>query len=153
MKEAEVLIQSIDFNLEVVKLYRQLYTLYGNIGDNDKLVFYQRKYIYLKDSIYSKDLTNNLMRIQSEYLKRENTARLSSQQQALELKNRVILVQNWIGILCGVVTVLLICIVYILYKVSCQRKQANQLLQKRVAERMKEQEGSHKHLQAISEDV
>lgn len=151
LKEAEFLIHSIEYNLEVLELYKQLYILYRSTGNIDKLNLYQSRYIHLKDSVYNQDLTNNLMRIQSEHLERANSARLFSQKQALVLKDKVLLRQRWLSIFAAVVAVLLTFTLYMLLKVFYQRNQAGQLLQERVAERIREQEISHKHLQVTFE--
>jgi hypothetical protein len=110
------------------------------------MALYQKKYIQLKDSVYNEKYTNNLMRVQAEYLEHENKARLAAQQQMLDLKDKIIVRQNLLNILVGMAAILLISIVFVLYQNNKQRKKANQLLDKKVAERTRELESSYNQL-------
>ncbi len=152
LKEAKALLSKTSYSLEAIKLYKQFFSLYEQKGDIKNMTFYQRKYIQLKDSVYNEDFTNSLMRVQAEYLERENRTRIAAQQQMLELKNKVIVRQRWLTILAGIGAVLLIAIVYVLYKSNLQRKAANQLLDRRVEERTRELGASYAHLQKTLEE-
>ena len=50
-----------------------------------KVEFYQSKYITLKDSIYNKELTTNLMKIEAEHLEKENKEKIEFQNRILAL--------------------------------------------------------------------
>lgn len=149
---AEGLVSGTPYNLELIKLYEQFFSLYSKTGDIKKMTVYQEKYIQLKDSIYSDALTNNLMKVQAEFLEKENKARIESQEQTLKLKDEVITRQIWLNVLAGVAAILLIIIVYMLYKSNIQRKAANELLDQRVVERTKELEISYEHLRKTLEE-
>lgn len=144
--EAEKLVNKTGYDLEVVKLYEQFFRLYEKVGSQQKMVLYQKKYIQLKDSVYNEKYTNNLMRVQAEYLEHENKTRLAAQQQMLDLKDKIIVRQNLLNVLTGIAAILLILIVCILYRNNKQRKIANQLLDQKVKERTRELESSYNQL-------
>lgn len=146
LAEAERLIPKTSYNLEVISLYRQLVSLCERKGNLNAQTFYQRKYIHLKDSIYNEDYTNGLMRVQAEYLEHENKTRLAAQQQMLDLKDKIIVRQNLLNLLAGIAAILLILIVWILYRNNKQRKITNQLLDQKVKERTRELESSYNQL-------
>lgn len=150
--EAEKLVPETSYEGETINLYRQFFLLYEKTGNLKKMALYQEKYIQLKDSVYSEDYTNSLMRVQAEYLERENKTKVAAQQQMLDLKDEIIMRQNWLNILAGVVATLLVCIVYVLYKSNMQRKIANQLLDEKVTERTKELEASYNQLRKKLEE-
>jgi tetratricopeptide (TPR) repeat protein len=144
--EAEKVANKTAYDLEAIKLYEQFFRLYEKLGNQQKMALYQKKYIQLKDSVYNEKYTNNLMRVQAEYLEHENKARLAAQQQMLDLKDKIIVRQNLLNILVGMAAILLISIVFVLYQNNKQRKKANQLLDKKVAERTRELESSYNQL-------
>jgi tetratricopeptide (TPR) repeat protein len=152
LKEAERLVPSIPYNLEVIKLYKSFISLHERTGNRRQIVAYQTKYIQLKDSIYNESYTNSLMRVQAEYMERENKNRIASQQQMLDLKDEIIVRQNSLIILAGMVSILLIFIAYVLCKSNMQRKRANQSLDQKVAERTKELESSYNQMRKKLEE-
>lgn len=80
LKEAEFLINSgSPFNREIIELYKLMITVYKRSKDFEKVMHYQSKYISLKDSIYSKELTTNLMKLETDFVERENIAKIASQ--------------------------------------------------------------------------
>jgi C4-dicarboxylate-specific signal transduction histidine kinase len=138
--------KDVSLNRERIALYFRFSTLYKRKDDYDKQAFYQEKYIQLKDSIFSDQLTNNLMRIESEYQEWKNKTQLTSQGQLLDLKNEVISRQNLLNILAGVIAALLVVLVFALWKSNQQRKLANRKLDLKVQERTLELESSHRAL-------
>lgn len=152
LREAENLVPDASYNLEVIKLYKQFFILYERKGNIKQMVFYQKKYIALKDSVYNESYTNGLMRVQAEFLERENNARLAIQQQNLELKDKIIVRQNWLNILAGVTAMLLFLVVYFLYRRNKQRRIANRLLGQKIAARTSELESSYSELRKRLEE-
>jgi tetratricopeptide (TPR) repeat protein len=146
LREAEKLVPEASYNLEVIKLYKQFSTLYEKMGNERQMVFYQKKYITLRDSVYNENYTNGLMRVQADYLERENKEKIASQQEALNLKDEIIVRQRLLSILVVISSLLLIFLVYVLYKNNKQRKIANQLLDQKVMERTEELESSYRRL-------
>jgi C4-dicarboxylate-specific signal transduction histidine kinase len=148
LNEAEVLIdQGVPYNLELIKIYKALYTLYEDSNDFQKVAQYQQKYIQLKDSIYNEELTRNLMRVEGEYLERENTAKIEAQNEILTLNEAIIFRQRLVTIFVGIAAVLLVALTIVLYKHNQRRRLANQLLEIRVRERTRELEQNRDSLQ------
>jgi tetratricopeptide (TPR) repeat protein len=140
--EVEPIMERTTFDYDQMLLCKNVFSLYKKTGNDKKRAFYQEKCIQLVDSI-NNQLTNNLMKIESEYLERKNKARIAEQEQLLALKDQVIWWQNALNVLIGVITVLLIALLYILYRSNRQRKSANQLLDLKVKERTAALESSH----------
>ena len=123
------------FNLELVKIYNELFQLYEKLGDYKKVAFYQSKYIHLNDSIYSEEVTTNLMKVEAEYLERKNNAKIDTQEKILALQNDVIVRQRLINIFAtspqSYLSFLLLC----WYKMSNRRNVLNISLELKVKER------------------
>jgi hypothetical protein len=153
LSEAEELIKKgSQFNLELIKIYSSFFQYYLEQGDFKKTAFYQNKYIQLKDSIYNEELTTNLMRIEADYVQRENEAKITSQNQVILLKEEVIRRQNLLNASVSVIAVVLIVLAIVLLKNNKQRKMINELLELRVKERTKELELNRNELQrSVSE--
>ena len=146
LKSVEPMAKDVSLNRERIALYFRFSTLYKRKDDYDKQAFYQEKYIQLKDSIFSDQLTNNLMQIESDYQEWKNKTQLLAQGQLLDLKNEVISRQNLLNILAGVIAVLLVVLVFALWKSNQQRTVANRKLDQKVQERTLELESSHRAL-------
>ena len=133
LKENEGLIQSsLDYNDTIIELYIQLYKLFSKANNFEKVAFYQAKYISLKDSIYSKERTANLMKIEAEHLEKENKAKIESQAKILALNEEVILRQKYLNVVIGLVALLLVALATVLVKINNQTRRLNQLLDKKV---------------------
>ena len=136
LSEAESIIQqSPPFGLELIQQYAKFSTFYKKNGSDKRRAFCQEKYIQLMDSIYNQRLTSNLMKIESEYLERSNKVRITEQEELLVLKDQVIARQKTFNILTGIMTALLVALLYVLYRSNLQRKSANRLLDQKVKER------------------
>ena len=141
LKENEGLIQSsLDYNDTIIELYIQLYKLFSKANNFEKVAYYQAKYISLKDSIYSKVRTANLMKIEAEHLEKENKEKIESQGKILALNDEVILRQKYLNVVIGLVALLLVALATVLIKVNNQTRRLNQLLDKKVKERTQELE-------------
>jgi tetratricopeptide (TPR) repeat protein len=152
LAEAESIMEESPFAYELIDLYSRLFSLHKKTGNKRKMAFYQEQYIELKDNIYNEVLTNNLMKIESDYLERANKARITAQEQLLVLKDQVIRWQNALNVLIGIITILLVSLLYILYRSNRQRKSANQLLDLKVKERTAALESSHLALKQSLEE-
>ena len=136
LEEAELLIASgLPYNNEIIKIYAQLFSLYIKSADFEKVAFYQNKYITLKDSIYNKELTTNLMKVEAEHLEKENKAKIEFQNRILALNEQVISGQKIANASVGTVAFLLIILAILLAKNNRQKKLANHLLDEKVKER------------------
>src|SRR6188768_4073670 len=100
----------------------------------------------MKDIVSNDIQTNNLMRLHTEAVEKENKTQLTSQEQSLQLKAQIIKTQLGIIILIGTTVVLLIVLIYVLTKIFLQRRDANYLLNKKVVERSVELLRNHEKL-------
>jgi nitrogen-specific signal transduction histidine kinase len=96
----------------------------------------------LKNDIYSEEVTARLTQSESEYLERENRARIETQNQVLILKEQVIQRQQTINILAIAISIVSIILVFVFLRSNKQRKFINELLDKKVIERTRELERS-----------
>lgn len=135
LSEAESIMKTVPFDSESMGLYYRFFSFYKKTTNKKKLVFYQERYIKLHDDILSKTLVNNLMKIESEYLERDNKGKIAEQEQLLVLQDQVIKRINVFNILVIVMTVLLALLLYVLYRSNIEKKLASQLLEQRVRER------------------
>lgn len=138
LKEAEKLIkEGVPYNLEVIKIYAQFLKVYSLTKNYKEAAYYQQKYIQLKDSIYSEELTANLMKVEAEYQERENKAKITSQNYLLVLKEQVIANQNLLNVAVFSMVIVLVVLAVILFRSNRQRKAINRLLELKVKERTK----------------
>src|SRR5688572_7449745 len=136
----QLISQGTPYNDQVIQAYSAIISIFENSNDFQKLSFYQKKYISLKDSIFNQQLTTNLMRIEAEHLEKENTAKIKSQNQILALNRQVILRQQYLNIVIAIVAILLAILAFILVRSIRQKQRLNQFLDKRVKERTYELE-------------
>jgi tetratricopeptide (TPR) repeat protein len=130
------------FRAELAEVYAQLGRVYIKLGNYQKAAIYQSKHIDLSAKVYTRQLTINLMKVQAQYLERENKDRIEAQEKILALDNDVIAQQRALNIVIGIVAVLLIALVFTLTLNVRQKRMANQLLDQRVKERTSELEAN-----------
>jgi len=133
----------VPFNLELIKIYAQLFQLYLKLGNYPKVAFYQDKYIQLKDNTFNEQLTTNLMKVESEYQERENKTKIEAQAKILALSNEVISRQRALNLIVVVVALLLAGFVITLIQNVKRKKRSNYILEQRVKERTIELELNH----------
>lgn len=147
LREGQELIKDgVPYNLELIKVYNELFTLYSKSKNYEKVAAYQGLYIQLKDSIYSEELTRNLMKIEADYSERENNARIASQNKIMALNNEVIFRQQVLNVFAVIVVLLLAALTFILLKRNRYKKKMNLLLEQKVKERTVEMERSQNML-------
>ena len=133
--KAESVAAGTEYNELLIDIYKQFSELYMRTKAYKNAAIYERKYMVLRDSIYSRQLIKNLMKIQADYEQRENTAKIESQEQILTLKEEVIVKQRFLNFLASTVAVLFVMLALIFFKLSSQRKSMNVLLDRKVGER------------------
>jgi len=147
LEQAEALVKGgIPFNLELVKIYSQLFQLYTKLGNYQKVAAYQSKYIQLKDSIYNEEVTTNLMKVEAEYREQENKAKLESQEKILVLNKDMMIKQRVLNAVVGVVAIMSIALVIVLIQNVKHKKRDNSMLEQKVKERTMELEVNHNEL-------
>jgi tetratricopeptide (TPR) repeat protein len=153
LKEAEELMDAgVPFKVEMIKIYGLFLKLYDRKKDYAKVTYYQQKYIQLKDSTYDEQLTNNLMRIEAEYLERENSARITTQRQTIALKEEIIKEKQLLNIITGILTIVLVLLAMILVVRYRNKQKLNNLLDENVDERTRELQQTHEDLMRMARE-
>jgi tetratricopeptide (TPR) repeat protein len=153
LNEIESLIASgVRYNFEIINIYPQVFSYYLKLKNYEKAAFYQNKYFLLKDSIYDKKLTINLMKIEAEHLEKENLVKIESQNKILALNKEVIRTQKFLNIFIGIVALLLVVLIIVLIKSNRLKQKHNILLDKKVQERTHQLQLNHDSLQRASQE-
>jgi hypothetical protein len=144
LDDVERILDRGSFYIEgIMQLYAQLAEVYKKSGDIRKVAVFQDQYIALRDSIFNNQLIANLMKVEGDFVGRENKAKLESQHRILELSNDIINRQHTLNIVVGIVAVLLIALVILLLQNIKVKKRTNLLLEIRVKERTIELQKNH----------
>lgn len=128
----------VTYNQQILLAYLSIISMFENSGDFEKLAYYQKKYITLRDSVFDQRLTTNLMKIEAEHLERENKAKIESQNKILTLNEEIIARQKYLNIFIGIVAMLLVALATVLIRNNRQKQKLNGLLDRRVKERTRE---------------
>ena len=137
--EAEKLIMDgSSFNMELIKIYNQLYEMHSLLGNIKKVAYYQGKYIQLRDSIYNEALTTNLMKIESDYQERENNAKIVAQSEIILLKEEIIERQRILNLIVGFLIFISIVFLIFVFRNLQLKKNLNRILDKKIEERTRE---------------
>lgn len=149
LKRGEDLIANhAGFNLEKIKLYSRLIHLYRTVRNFRNASDYQFRYIQLRDSVYSEELTNNLMRIEAGHLERENLSKIASQKAMISLNEAVMVRQDVINSLLLLAIVISTAFVLVLFKDYRQKKYMNTLLDAKIVERTRQLNFANETLKA-----
>jgi hypothetical protein len=124
----QVIDEGQPFNAEAINIYQCFFTLYRKLPNFERTAFYQQKYIALKDSVYTDELTTNLMKVEAEYLDRESKGRIQVQAQTLLLNEAIIEHQQWLNIFIGSTAIMLIVIIALLARPNREKQKLNDLL-------------------------
>jgi tetratricopeptide (TPR) repeat protein len=125
-------------NVITLNIYKELIKLELQQKKYNTAAHYQNRYIHLKDSLYGKELTQNLMAAESEYEQRENKAKLDEQTKSLEYKEKIIYRQKWLSRLAIITSILLLLLTVALYRSNLRKKKLNITLERVVNERTRE---------------
>jgi tetratricopeptide (TPR) repeat protein len=147
LNDAEKLIEKTStFNLEATKIYLRFFEAYSIKRDYPRIAHYQAKYIGSRENIFNEELTTSLMKIDANYLERENLAKISVQNQMITLKEEIIEEQRLLIIFAGSVVMGLFVLAGILLMVYKQKKQMNLVLDEKVNDRTRALKQSHESL-------
>jgi tetratricopeptide (TPR) repeat protein len=153
LNEAEELMSNSDqLNLELIKIYARLYQLHKKLRNFEKVAFYQEKYIELKDSTYNEELTTNLMKIEADYIDRESKARIAAQEQILNLNKEIIERQRWLNVFIGCTAIMFLGFIFLLIKSNREKQKLNTKLDHRVKERTLQLEDNNQALLHASQE-
>jgi tetratricopeptide (TPR) repeat protein len=153
LKDAEQLAQQQPpFPQSSVELYSQFCQIYGKMRDYRKLALYQQKYIQLKDSVFSYELTNRLMTAEADFKERENKAKIASQQQIISLNQGIIHRQKLLNIVATLLATVTLAFAVFLFLNYRRKQRLNQLLEQKVRERTMELEHSSDEMLRMLEE-
>jgi hypothetical protein len=140
------------FHLEESNIYNLLVQIYTGTSDYHQILYYQQKYADLKDFVYKDEVTNNLTRLEIDYVERKNKNTLASQNLRLSLQEISIHKQRQINLAVGVIILILATVAFLIYRNTLVKKRIGVALGKRVHERTQEIENNVKTVsQAASE--
>ncbi len=132
--------RSLPFNLERIKIYSCFSELYRLTGDYKAAFDYQGRHIQLRDSIYTAELTTNLMKTEAEYLERKNAVKIALQDETIRGNNEIIRVQRVLNVVTCFLVITSLAFIIFLYLTYRKNKDLNRLLEKKVKERTEELE-------------
>lgn len=129
-------------NLELLKIWSDFVDFYTLVGNQRQVAYYQSRYIRLQDSVFSEEMTTNLMRTEAEFLEYENEEKLEAQAAMLMLKSAVIQEQRKLNAVSVALAIVLLVLLVGLWRGYLNRKRVSLLLEERVMERTKELEAA-----------
>ncbi len=109
LMQAEQIATANHYNELLIDTYRQFSLLYHQINDPASASAYQRKYIFLKDSIYSERLIDKIAELQTNFAERQNIATIAA-------KEEVITRQRMLNVAIGIIAFLAALLVFVLYR-------------------------------------
>lgn len=123
------------YNELLIDTYRQFSVLYNQISDHENASSYQKKYIALKDSVYSERLIDKIAELQTNFAERENIATIAA-------KEEVITRQRMLNVSIGIIAFMAALLVFVLYRSNRVVRRVNAALSEAKAE-----------LQVLNEDL
>lgn len=147
LKIAEDLIdKNLSFNLEKIKIYSTLTGLYFSVREFEKAYLYLRKYSKLRDSIFSEEITSNLMNAEAKFLERENANKIAAQNELISVKDEVIVRQNTLNKVIALLGLISGGFVILLFYHYREKRRINRILERKIDERTRELQVSHEKL-------
>jgi signal transduction histidine kinase len=128
LQESQEMAEEVDiikFQLNNFKLYATVYRL---LKDYRLASDYQLKYQELYEKIFSGDLIKNVARIQARYQEEENLATIQRQGTELKIKQELIRAKENQVIFFTIVSILVIVLVFILWRFNLAQRKSNQEL-------------------------
>jgi signal transduction histidine kinase len=121
LAEAETIARANGYNELLIDAYRQFSILYDQVNDYENAADFQRKYIVLKDSVYSEQLIDKLAELQTNFAERQNLAIIAA-------KEEVITRQRMLNLSIGIIAILASLLVFVLYRSNRTVRRVNKAL-------------------------
>jgi len=153
LKEAESVADKTEYNVLLINIYKQYSELYTKTKDYENAAVYQRKYITLKDSIYSEELMKNLTKVQTNFEERENIKTIAAKDAVLALKEETLkrqTAENRFYVVIAIMVFALAALMLVLFRLT---RRANERLETRVDERTKELNDSNDALKKVNGEM
>jgi signal transduction histidine kinase len=119
--QAEKLVLLTDHVEDRIDVYDQLALIYTKLNDFQKASDYQKKYIHLKDSVFSEQLISNLTKVQTKFEERKNIQTIADQDEALSR-------QRLLNGAIAIIALLAGSLVFVLYRSVTVTKRVNAAL-------------------------
>ena len=132
--------QGAPFPQTILQIYSRESDVYAKTGNYRELANSQRKYIQLKDSIFSSDLTTRLMTAEAEFRQRENNAKIKAQNEIILLKEEAIERQQRLNVVTGLLGSIILVFSIFLVRSVRRKKRINAVLEEKVRQRTLELE-------------
>jgi len=125
LEESQELASQTDYLKYQLKNFRLFSQVYRRLKDYKLSAEYQTRYSEAYEKIFNTDLIRNVARIQSEYLEEENLATIERQGSEIELNKELIRAQRNQVIFFTAVCVLVIGLVFILWRFTLAQRKSN----------------------------
>jgi signal transduction histidine kinase/Tfp pilus assembly protein PilF len=157
LNEAESIATNTDYLLNLIDLFTVFSSVYSDLKDFKKVAEYQKKYINLKDSVYSKELIKNLAKVQTNFAERENIKTIKEKNEVLVLKDKLLKKQRELSAVIVAVTLIVLTFAFVLIifqrKYSKQLKEVNLKLEEKVLERTQDLKKTNEKLDRAQGDL
>lgn len=137
LRQAEELALRLN-NLEVLKeIYECLSYVKTEMKDFQSASMYQRKWMAVKDSIYSSEVRNRLTAIEVENVEAENQLKIVAKNALLAAKEEIINLQRWMILAFILAALFFIMLLLIAMRHAMKKHKLNNLLRTKVRDRTK----------------
>ncbi|CAN5603751.1 hypothetical protein BH10BAC4_BH10BAC4_08810 [soil metagenome] len=140
LNEIELLPAKHQFTEMMILFYKLNADYYHALGGFKTANFFERKYSQARDEVFDTEMNVNLMRIQTQFLEKENLKQIESQSKILLLQGESIRKQKILNSLVGAIAIMIMGITMLLFKIVKEKQRINEILDLRVKERTKELE-------------
>jgi tetratricopeptide (TPR) repeat protein len=139
LHEAETIALEISHRRLLRDIYQQLSIIYTKTGSIEKAMHYQTRFIELKDSIFNKNVANNLKNIQlSQHRKQSN--------QIIQEKESALWKSNFVAIFLTVNCILALAIIYLVYRSLGESKRTKKQMEIELIKLLDERDKNQKEL-------
>jgi signal transduction histidine kinase len=118
LEECRTIAKEGNFNELLIETYREFSNVYSRKSDFQRASDYQKRYIDLKDSIYSERLIENIAKVQTEFAQRENIKTIADNQ-------AIIRQQRYLNIAIAIIAILAGLLILVLQRSNRVSKQVN----------------------------
>jgi len=125
LESSQDMAEEINFPRQELRNYRLYADIFARLGDTRLVAEYQQKFIELNEKIYNADMIRSILRIQTRYKESENLATIERQGNELMVSKELIAAQRNQVIFFTVVCVLVVGLVFILWRFNLSTTRSN----------------------------
>jgi tetratricopeptide (TPR) repeat protein len=135
--KVEQVAEQFKYREMLISVIEELILNYEILGDLDRLVYYQDKYILLKNEVYNARVTEQMATTEVRLKRLENEETLARQKQMVNLSKQVLRSQNLVIIAIAVLTIMAVFAVILIRRKSKVEKRLNKILAIRIKNRVR----------------